>query len=127
MLNTQTLSESAGHQVSWTYTWNSAGVTNVAADNLTVRFRAYDFASSQRAWTPRPVDVVPYITDITRTLSTNRSKYGRFVVQEGETGVVLSGYNLAQTGHQLGAGVQHGGRGSTTRWRSPRPVRPTRA
>jgi hypothetical protein len=31
-------------------------------------------------------------------LSTNRSKYGRFAVQEGETGIVLSGYNLAQTG-----------------------------
>ena len=96
-IDTQTLSESGGHQVSWTYTWNSAEVTNVAADNLTVRLRAYDFASSSDL-DSQTVDVVPYISDITRSLSTNRSKYGRYAVQEGETGVVLSGYNLAQTG-----------------------------
>jgi hypothetical protein len=96
-IDTQTLSENGGHQISWTYTWNSAGVTNQAGNNLTVRFRAYDFAPAS-SLDSEAVDVVPYIADITRTLSTNRSKYGRFVVQEGETGVVLSGYNLAQTG-----------------------------
>jgi hypothetical protein len=97
VISNPSLSESTGHQVSWTYTWNSAGVTNVAADNLQVRFRAYDFAPAA-SLDSETVDVVPYVSDITRTLSTNRSKYGRFAVQEGETGVVLSGYNLAQTG-----------------------------
>ncbi len=97
VINTQTLTESGGHQVSWTYTWNSAAVTNVAANNLAVRFRAYDFAPAT-ALDSETVDVVPYISGITRTLNTNRSRHGRFVVQEGETGVVLSGYNLAQTG-----------------------------
>ncbi len=96
-ISAQSLSEGTGHQVSWTYTWNSAGVTGVAADNRTVRLRAYDFASAA-ALDNDTVDVVPYISGITRILSTNRSKYGRFAVQEGEAGIVLSGYNLAQTG-----------------------------
>ena len=97
VIDSQTLSESSGHQVSWTYTWNSAGVTNVAGNNLAVRFRAYDFAPAA-SLDSETVDVVPYLSGIIRTLGTNRSKYGRYAVQEGETGVVLSGYNLAQTG-----------------------------
>ena len=97
VLDTQSLSESGGHQVSWTYTWNSADVTGVAANNRTVRFRAYDFAPAS-SLDSETVDVVPYISGIARTLSTNRSKYGRFVVQEGESGIELTGYNLAQTG-----------------------------
>jgi hypothetical protein len=97
VINTQSLSESLGHQVSWTYTWNSAQVANVAGNNRAVRFRAYDFASGSDL-DSQTVDVVPYISNITRSLSTNRSKHGRFAVQEGETGIVLSGYNLAQAG-----------------------------
>ena len=97
MIDSQSLSESDGHQVSWTYTWNSADVSGVAADDRQVRFVAYDFAARSDL-DSETVDVVPYITGIARTVGTNRSKYGRFAVQEGETGIVLSGYNLAQTG-----------------------------
>jgi hypothetical protein len=43
------------------------------------------------------VDVVPYITGLQRNASlynTNRSKYGRYPVAQGEAGIVVSGFNL---------------------------------
>jgi large repetitive protein len=113
VIGSQTLSEAGGHQVAWTYTWNSAAITSVAANNIVVRFRARDFFPST-ALDNRTVDVVPYITGVTRTLTTNRSQHGHFAVQEGETGVVISGYNLAQTGTNWVRVYNTGGTASDT-------------
>jgi hypothetical protein len=41
---------------------------------------------------------VPYISGITRTSPTQRSKYGNFMVQQGETNVTINGYNLDDSG-----------------------------
>ncbi len=42
------------------------------------------------------VDVVPYITSITRQspYPTNRTKYGKFLVNAGETNLTMTGFNL---------------------------------
>jgi large repetitive protein len=96
-IDSQTLTESGGHQVSWTYQWNTAEITGAAKDNIDILFKALDFSSGLDI-DSTIVDVVPYISGIERTLPTHRSKYGKFGVQEGETGVTLNGYNLAETG-----------------------------
>ncbi|MBN2535827.1 MAG: hypothetical protein JXB88_23305 [Spirochaetales bacterium] len=98
-IDSQTFNGS-GHSVSWTYTWDSAAITGHASDNILIDMDITDF-SSNPGTDSLTVDVVPYITDIVRFVGeegTNRSKYGKFAVQEGETNLVLYGYNLAKTG-----------------------------
>jgi len=97
VINSQTLDEANGHQISWSYTWNAADITNAARNNINILFRVNDFNPNSATDTMK-VDVVPYISGIERTLTTHRSKYGKYQVQEGETGVTINGYNLAETG-----------------------------
>jgi hypothetical protein len=96
-IDSQTLNEADGHVISWTYTWNTADITDAAKDNLNIQFKARDFNPNSDT-DSTSVDVVPYISDITRTSPTNRSKYGNYQVQEGEANVTINGYNLAETG-----------------------------
>jgi hypothetical protein len=98
-IDSQTFNAS-GHSVSWTYTWNSAAITDQASYNILIDFDTTDFSSNPGTDT-LTVDVVPYVTDIVRSIGaegTNRSKYGKYAVQEGETDLVINGYNLAKTG-----------------------------
>ncbi len=97
VIDSQTLDEANGHQISWSYTWNTADITGSARNNINILFRANDF-NPNSATDTMTVDVVPYISGIERTLTTHRSKYGKFQVQEGETGITINGYNLAETG-----------------------------
>ncbi|MBN1524711.1 MAG: hypothetical protein JW904_09520 [Spirochaetales bacterium] len=95
-----TLTESGGHDFDWTYVWNTANVTNRTGDNITVLVRAIDFTPNN-SFESRDHDVVPYISGILRSLgaeATTRSKYGKYSVQTGETGLAINGYNLAKTG-----------------------------
>jgi len=96
-IDTQTLTEADGHQISWSYTWNSADITGAAKDNLNIQFKAQDFNPNSDT-DSAGVDVVPYISDITRTSPMQRSKYGNFMVQEGEVNVTINGYNLDDSG-----------------------------
>jgi hypothetical protein len=96
-IDTQTLTEAGGHQISWTYIWNSADITGAAKDNLNIQFRAQDFNPNSDT-DSTGVDAVPYISDITRTSPMQRSKYGNFQVQQGESNVTIHGYNLDDSG-----------------------------
>jgi hypothetical protein len=96
-IDSQTLTEGGGHQIGWIYRWNTAEITGAAKNNIDIRFEVNDFSPTSAANTTI-VDVVPYISGIERTLNTHRSKYGKFQVQEGETGITIHGYNLAETG-----------------------------
>jgi hypothetical protein len=97
VIGSQSLDEADGHQVSWSYTWNTAAITGSARNNIDILFKASDFGPNTATDT-MTVDVVPYISGIVRTFNTQRSKYGKFQVQEGETGITINGYNLAETG-----------------------------
>jgi hypothetical protein len=96
-IDSQTLTEAGGHQISWTYTWNSADITGAVKDDLNMQFKALDFNPNTDT-DSTVVDVVPYISDISRTLPTQRSKYGNFQVQQGESNVIIHGYNLDDSG-----------------------------
>jgi len=99
-----------GHVLNWNLAWNSAllsvnsGATFGAEQAVSVVFTAYDANNSTTqhysaaADGTMTVDVVPYITGISRTdYNTNRSRYGAYPVQMGETSITLSGFNLPTT------------------------------
>ncbi len=109
-IDEQTFDPGLGHQISWTYVWNSAEVTGVAALDVIARFTAVDFAdtanSDEKSLT---FDVVPYISGIDTYLSSAfdskfaRSARGAYPVwvnsaDGGWETVVLSGYNLNPVG-----------------------------
>jgi len=57
--------------------------------------------SSYQKWVRKTVDVVPYISSIVRSVgaaNTMRTKYGKYIVREGETDLTVNGYNLAENG-----------------------------
>ena len=68
IIDSQVLSESAGHEVTWTYTWDTSGVANSAQANVSVDFVVADFATNPDPPPPTRTasiqgvyDVVPYI------------------------------------------------------------------
>jgi hypothetical protein len=57
--------------------------------------------ASYQKWVRKGLDIVPYIKSIVRSVgasNTMRTKYGKFIVREGETNLTVNGYNLAETG-----------------------------
>ncbi len=112
--------------VSFILEFNTAKLTNVAGINKLLKFTATDwvgnltdvtgtnsgtskatfdslsYASVMSDSYAKPVqftlDIVPYITGLTRTIDTERTKYGRFIVKTGETGLTMTGFNLSQNG-----------------------------
>lgn len=103
--------------------FNTANLTNVAGIAKNLEFRVFDAAghesdgagvSTEQGADPsvsysapdsnfqriaqKPLDIVPYITDVSRSVDTNRTKYGKYPVVLAETGITISGYNLAETG-----------------------------
>jgi hypothetical protein len=96
-IDSQTLDEAGGHQISWTYTWNSAEIIGAAKDNVSIQFEVTDFNPNSDT-DSTGVDVVPYISGLVRTAPTQRSRYGKFQVQEGEANVTINGYNLDDSG-----------------------------
>ncbi len=97
------VSEAYGHVLNWGFAWDSSQMTGGAGNNQTVTFDVYDFGGNHYTVTPPSiaVDVVPYITSITRnSVNTNRTRYGRYPVKAGETGIVLAGFNLVSSDAQ---------------------------
>jgi len=95
-----------------TLDWDSgAAGAQIAALDRPIMVRATDGTNTgtlNRAGADptRIVDVVPYITRITRDsatlkLKTNRSRYGRYSVYQGETDVSVTGFNLNPTWARL--------------------------
>jgi len=87
-----------GHVLNWTFTWDSSKITNGAQKAVTITFTVYDMDNTALTATSTiTVDVVPYISSITRDVNiynTNRSKYGRYPIAENEAGIVVLGFNL---------------------------------
>jgi hypothetical protein len=105
--------------------FNTANITSVAQLAQNLEFRCFDMAanesygtgtgdvsgqvpvagepnptastpnSSYQKWARKTVDVVPYITNVTRSTDTERTRYGKFCVRQAETGLTIFGYNLA--------------------------------
>jgi len=100
-IDTQTLTEAAGHNIAWSYEWDSSGVTGVAANNVLITIDAQDFGPNSATDATETVDVVPYISSVERDpaiYSTDRSKYGTYPIQADETDVTIYGFNLNNTG-----------------------------
>jgi hypothetical protein len=118
----QSLTLAGGHTVEWKFEWDSSTVTGVARANVRIRVRAEDArpaanggpnGSVQTPATPTDstalttgfnimkVDVVPYVTRIERSIgsaNTFRTKYGKYILREGEANSKVYGFNLAKAG-----------------------------
>ena len=110
-VDTDEITQAGGHTVSWTFTWNSAKISGIAAPDVTIEVQAVDQSSGTSAdsrtqtavgaETPfYRVDVVPYITKLFTGISNTageefaRSATGKYIVRSGET-VRMYGFNLA--------------------------------
>ena len=101
----ETFTQSDGHVVNWKLVLNSAKVEGVAASDIKVSVTADDGASRTGDTNPSvtdaitQIDVVPYITGITRTATKksnttmNRSTYGEYPIAVGDT-ITVEGFNL---------------------------------
>lgn len=92
-----------GHTVEWELVVDSSLVANVASANVLFTLTANDGTTNNNGTETHQVDIVPYITEITRAAAIsggnmNRSKNGRYPVSEGET-ITVKGYNLGASGH----------------------------
>jgi hypothetical protein len=96
--SSEAVTEANGHVLNWDFAWDSSQMTGGAGYNQTVTFDIYDFGGNHYTVSPPAVDVdvVPYVTSIQRGngVNTNRTKFGRYPVQEGETNLLVSGFNL---------------------------------
>ena len=104
----QSLSLDYGHTINWEFAWDSSYVTNqVGSPAGGVVFTVNDFRSSGGAVdSSLPVNIVPYISEITTGLSGMygaapsafaRSSTGWYPVRESET-VIIKGFNLGAAG-----------------------------
>jgi large repetitive protein len=113
VIDTQNIDPNTGHEITWTYTWDSSTVTGVASTNVIAAFVVDDFRSALSV-PPGPnqdtgsmtVDVVPYIESVQTTQLVNgglkeqniRSVDGKYSVKSGNTisdFITINGYNLS--------------------------------
>ncbi len=124
----------SGYDYEWSYTldtaavdWNGATAgTPRTAENVTIEVRANDnsqwgYLDAEGDSPTKTVDVLPYISQITREapLKTNRSRYGRYSMYQGEGvtdayEITVSGYNLDVSVGSLNAYLYGAPIGSTT-------------
>lgn len=115
-LGTGTGSLLDGYTYPWTFLWNTAEITGTADDDVMIRAYATDARPNETLEASRPVqqaDVMPYITEIRRNtvgFKTNRSRYGRYSVHQGETDIQVIGFNL----NPANAGINSENDGSGT-------------
>ncbi|MDO5766542.1 MAG: hypothetical protein Q4P83_02875, partial [Spirochaetales bacterium] len=110
----------AGHSADWTLYLDTAKLGNAETKTVTVKVTQAKSATETVNNTSKldstkgaetgyyAMRVVPYITGIARSGTTNRSRLGRYAVQEGET-VTVSGFNFG-----TGGTVQVGNNESTS-------------
>lgn len=110
LITSQSLSESGGHDVSFTYVWDSSGLTDIAGNDVDIRLVAEDYNSNFNVLESYPaaeydlmtVDVVPYISKIKTSLSSaylsnpsvfDRSSLGFYPTYENEI-IEIEGFNF---------------------------------
>ena len=110
-----------GNTIDWKFHWDTEKLSTVAATDVNVQVRAEDRGTASKSdnkvvYAPksciqtRRMDVVPYITGVTTSLSSlknnnpsvyNRTALGRYSVKDGEN-VTLTGFNLGnKTSHAI--------------------------
>lgn len=85
-----------GHEVTWTYKWDSSKITGVAKNDIKIHFTAKDAKPNSGNATDKQVDVVPYITGVARNnkYNTNRARSGAYTLRREETANTITGFNL---------------------------------
>jgi hypothetical protein len=110
-----------GNTIDWKFHWDTEKLSTVVATDVNVEVRAEDRGTASKSdnkvvYAPksciqtRRMDVVPYITGVTTSLSSlknnnpsvyNRTALGRYSVKDGEN-VTLTGFNLGnKTSHAI--------------------------
>ncbi|ERF60662.1 hypothetical protein HMPREF0860_0167 [Treponema socranskii subsp. socranskii VPI DR56BR1116 = ATCC 35536] len=86
-----------GHTVKWRLDWNTAKITGVVGTDKTITIKVKDTNQANEVAKNRRVDIVPYITAVSRnsTYNTNRARSGAIPLLHGETGNTLTGFNFA--------------------------------
>lgn len=94
-----------GHTVGWTLTVDTSKVSGIASSDVTFTVAASDGTNTNTAGSTEPyaqyqTDIVPYITGIYRSATTNsvvtstyRSTYGEYAVAVGDT-LTVTGFNF---------------------------------
>ncbi len=97
----ENLTETGGHDVSFTYEWDSSTLANIAGDDIQIKLLVVDYNGNTNIEQSYPgvsynlmtVDVVPYITAVTSRLSPgflsnpsviNRTSMGEYPVAQNE-------------------------------------------
>jgi hypothetical protein len=126
IVDSQTITEATGHEVDWSFQWDSADVAGVARGNVRFRVTARDFGpglgNSSAQWpstdpadtdsivgepTILKVDVVPYITGIVNSSNLYgvandviRSSTGKYALDRSTVGAnrfYINGFNFEDT------------------------------
>jgi len=114
LITSQSLSESGGHDVSFTYEWDSSSLTDVAGDDVNIELIAEDYGDLPYKennavsypganYNAMTVDVVPYIRSIQNTSgygvsnSVLRSSTGKYSIDKDTSTsnlLIVNGFNL---------------------------------
>ncbi|MBN1699945.1 MAG: Ig-like domain repeat protein [Spirochaetales bacterium] len=101
---TQSLTASDGHEITWSYTWDTTTVTNAAGPDIRATFAVNDpYANSSNSYCD--YDVVPYISSISNasgyglSIDVLRSSTGKYSIDydlnsNPSNYFIVSGYNL---------------------------------
>ena len=95
VITSQSLKES-GHDVSFIYAWDTSNISNTADLDQLISFGAQDGGGNTASPASQQVDVVPYITSVSRDsgiYNTYRSRQGRFILRQAEE-VIFTGFNI---------------------------------
>ncbi|MBN1648626.1 MAG: hypothetical protein JW874_11395 [Spirochaetales bacterium] len=97
----------AGHTAEFSFTWNTADIDTVTAEDVDVSLRVTDRGTTEYVLDdivstptadgdPLTVDVVPYISYIDRndTVNQTRTHWGKYTLKDAATNVLITGYNL---------------------------------
>ncbi|QUY17618.1 hypothetical protein GWP40_03985 [Treponema vincentii] len=85
-----------GHTVKWRLDWDSSKINGGVGTNKTITITVKDTAQTNTVSDNRKVDVVPYITGVTRnsTYNTKRARSGAIPLLRGEAGNTITGFNF---------------------------------
>lgn len=102
-VNDPLISFNYGHTTNFEIRWNTAFISGGASDNVIVTLKVYNKDLGKFVAKSLTVDVVPYITDITRKTpfvnrlndtTMNPGKKGYYPVYQGSSGIEIKGFNL---------------------------------
>ncbi|EPF28478.1 hypothetical protein HMPREF9195_01374, partial [Treponema medium ATCC 700293] len=104
-----------GHTVKWQLDWDSSKITGGVGLNKTIMVTVKDTAQTNTVSKERKVDVVPYITGVSRnsTYNTNRARSGAIPLLRGEAGNTITGFNFEGNAPSLKITENKDGTGSS--------------